>query len=408
LDDLEVGVRLSFFVVFDTCTHARYYGDVHEVLALPQGAVIRYEYKRRLFKPDAAQTIENLVLTPSQLPMPVLLMYGEKSGFVQGSGDPPTMLTIADSVFVPTRSANVISVAIDNGPTSEDDVFYLHLELRGFVDPDSPEIRELIATLEAANSLPFGIAGTQQTWISLLPASIFPRRDRLINDEPALWPRVIDKLVTLPTQFQNDVFWRVRSLFEEKDGARSKAVDLVDRSSNLRVDPHSWQRDYPLLESSRYVVEVQTYSPHDHGGNVPGGSTVALTSIDDDQGLLKLSPDPLPIVPNQVAEKRFSVTTDSALGTRYIGMRLETQVPNHTSQFPAGSMCTLTFSIRKDRSRFFLGILLVLVSIGLGAYVADAKPSTGWTVIDAIAGALILAVGVWLMTQQFKIGGGGK
>jgi hypothetical protein len=399
---------LSFFVVFDTCTHARYYGDVHEVLALPQGAVIRYEYKRRLFKHDAAQEVEGLALKPSELPMPVLLMYGEKNGFVQGSGDPTTMLTVADSVFVPTRSANLIAVAIDKGAASEDDVFYLHLELRGFVDPDVAEVRQLIVELDAANSLPFGVAGAQQTWISLLPASIYLQRDRLISDNPDLWSRVIDKLITLPTQFRNDVFWRVRSLSEEKNGARSNGVDLVDRSSNQRVDPHKWQRDYPLLESNRYLVEVQTYSTHDHGGTVPGGSTVALTSTDDDQGLLKLSPDPLPIVPNQVAEKRFSVTTDSALGTRYIGMRLETQVPGHTSQFPAGSMCTFTFSIRKDRTRFILGVILVLVSIGLGAYVANAKPSTAWTVIDAVAGIMFLAVGAWLMTQQFKIGGGGK
>ena len=399
---------MAFFVVFDTCTHARYYGDVHEVLALPQGAVIRYEYKRRLFKPDAAKAVEGLALTPSQLPMPVLLMYGEKNGFVQGSGDPATMLTVADSVFVPTRSANLIAVAIDKGAASEDDVFYLHLELRGFVDPDLAEVRQLIATLESANSLPFGVPGTQQTWVSLLPASLFPHRDRMINDSPDLWSKVIDKLITLPTQFRNDVFWRVRALSEEKNGARSNGVKLVDRSSNQRVDPHKWQRDYPLLESSRYLVEVQTYSTHDHGGTVPGGSTVALTSTDDDQGLLKLSPDPLPIVPNQVAEKRFSVTTDSALGTRYIGMRLETQVPDHTSQFPAGSMCTLTFSIRKDRSRFVFGTILVLASVGLGAYVANAKPSVKWTVIDAIAVAFSLAVGLWLMTQQFKVGGGGK
>src|SRR5271168_1601406 len=149
---------MSFLVVFDTCTHASYYGDVHEVLALPQGAVIRYEYKRRLFKPDAAQAVEGLALTPRQLPMPVLLVYGEKNGFVQGSGDPVTMLTLADSVFVPTRSANLIAVAIDKGAGPDDDVFYLHLEVRGFVDPDLAEVRQLITTLESANSLPFGVA----------------------------------------------------------------------------------------------------------------------------------------------------------------------------------------------------------------------------------------------------------
>jgi hypothetical protein len=399
---------MSFLVVFDTCTHASYYGDVHEVLALPQGAVIRYEYKRRLFKADAAQEVERLASRPSDLPMPVLLMYGEKNNFVQGSGDPPTMLTTADSVFLPTRSANLIAVGIVKGATAQDDVFYLHLALRGFVDPDLKEIKDLVVALETANSLPFGTAGLQQTWVCLLPGSINPHRDLLISDSPDLWSKVIDKLITLPTQFRNDVFWRVRSLAEERNGARFKAVELVDRSTNQRVDPHRWQRDYALLESNRYLVEVQSYSTHDHGGTVPGGSTVALTSTDDDQELLKLSPDPLPIVPNQVAEKRFAVTTDTALGTRYIGMRLETQVPNHTSQYPAGSMCTLTLSIRKNRTLFVLGGIFVLISVGLGAYVTAAKPSNRWSVVDAVVATLCLAVGIFLMTRQFKLGGGGK
>lgn len=29
----------SFFIVFDTCTHAAYYSDVHQVLSLPEGAL---------------------------------------------------------------------------------------------------------------------------------------------------------------------------------------------------------------------------------------------------------------------------------------------------------------------------------------------------------------------------------
>src|SRR5208282_6768907 len=99
---------MSLFVIFDTCTHASYYGDVHQVLAFPEGAVIRYEYKRRLFTPDAALAIDDLTRRPLKLPMPALLMYGQKRGFVQGSKDPQTMLTTADSVFVPTRSANLV------------------------------------------------------------------------------------------------------------------------------------------------------------------------------------------------------------------------------------------------------------------------------------------------------------
>ena len=31
---------MTFFVVFDTCTHARYHGAVHQVLALPEAAYV--------------------------------------------------------------------------------------------------------------------------------------------------------------------------------------------------------------------------------------------------------------------------------------------------------------------------------------------------------------------------------
>jgi hypothetical protein len=85
----------SFFIVFDTCTHAAYYADVHQVLSLPEGAVIRYEYKRLLFKDKAAAEIDYLVQQPSELPRPVLLMDGEKQGFTHGDRDPNTMLTFA-------------------------------------------------------------------------------------------------------------------------------------------------------------------------------------------------------------------------------------------------------------------------------------------------------------------------
>jgi hypothetical protein len=397
---------LSFFVVFDTCTHAAYYGDVHQVLALPEGAVIRYEYKRRLFQPDAARAIETLVQTPAQLPMPVLLMYGEKMGFAQGDKDPQTMLSRNDSVFIPTRSASLVGVAIDPGATALEDVFYLHLQLRGFVSPDLPEIGTMVDALEAANALPFGDLQTQHTWISLLPPALDPVRAQLVSDDQALWPNVIDKFILIPTQFSRDVFWRVRSLSEEKNGAPFREIKLVDRATNLRVHSQRWQRDYPLTESNRYSVQIQTYSPHEHGADVPAGSSIAMLSSDDDQGLLKLAADPLPIVPNQTESKRFSILTDAALDTRFTGIHLETQVPNYTSKFPSGSMCNLTFTIRKERWRLGLGVALVALGTGLVGYVAGAKPDGTWSAVYGVLAALSGAAGGWFLNRQFKIGGG--
>ncbi len=188
---------MSFFVVFDTCTHASYYGDVHQVLALPEGAVIRYEYKRRLFKADAARVIDDLTHHPSRLPVQTLLMYGEKKGFVQGSPDPETMLAIGDSVFVPTRSASLVAVAVDKGPIPSEDVLYLHMQLRGFVNPDIPAVRELVQALEASNSLPFGDRETQYKWISLLPGPMADKDKQLMSDDQTAWPTVIDFVLHL-------------------------------------------------------------------------------------------------------------------------------------------------------------------------------------------------------------------
>lgn len=394
----------QFFVVFDTCTQAAYYSDVHQVLALPEGAVIRYEYKRRLFKADAAAEIDRLTAHPSGLPLPVLLMYGQKQGFAQNSPEPTTMLSRADSVFIPTRAADLVAVFVDKGAEASEDILYLHLRLRGFVSPDAPAVQTLITALEADNALPFGDKATQYKWISLLPPALAGDAIQLTSNDQTVWPAVVDRFVTAPTQFKDDVFWRVRGLSEERGGGHAEEVKLVDRATNDRVHADRFRCDYPLSESKRYLVTIQTHSPQAHGANVPAGATIAMTSEDDDQALLKLAADPLPVVPNQVASKRFSISTDAAIDTRFTGIRLETQVPGAVGKFPPGSTCSLTFSIRKERWRLFVGFALMLLGTAIASYATGAKPD-GWTSAAlGVAGVLCLAVGGWLLTRQFKLG----
>ncbi|MGO6788725.1 hypothetical protein ACCS70_18915 [Rhizobium ruizarguesonis] len=394
---------MSFFVVFDTCTHPAYYGDVHEVLSLPEGAVIRYEYKRRLFSAAAASEMETLISNPFYLPIPALLMYGEKRGFEHGHSDPTDMLTTADSVFVPTRSANLVAVAMDKAATTSEDVFYMHFQLRGFIDPAIPVLGELVASLETANSLPFGDRQQQHKWVSLVPPAMAAKEAQLVSDDQTLWTRVIEAFVLSPTQFKNDVFWRVQSLVEVKNGQPGATVPLQDRATNEQVHADRWRRDYRLNEGKRYAVKIQTYSPDGHGVTVPACATVAMTSRDDDEGLVKLSADPMNVIPNQIEHKRFAISMDSALDTRFTGIHLETQVPDYTSKFASGSMCTLTFSIRKERWRVIIGSVLVLAGIGVGGYTVGAKPDGSWSAGLGVAAVLAIAVGGYLLTRQFKI-----
>jgi hypothetical protein len=393
-----------FFVVFDTCTHARYYGDVHEVLALPEGSVIRYEYKRSLFKADAANALDRLVDDPSKLPVDALLMYGQKRDYKQGEPDPADMLCWNDSFFVPTRSARIVAVAREPGADPPSDVLHFHLEMRGFVDPDSELIEPLVRGLESANSLPFGQPGERHAWVALLPDDIQPKKAGLITDDQRLWPRVVDKLMTLPTQFEKDVFWRVRHISSVSRGAPPLPLPLENRKTNIRVHTTRWHRDYRLYETDRYEIFVQTYAPSAHGNSVPGNATISMTTRDDDQGLIKLSANPLDIVPNETTSQRFSIDSDAALETRYAGVRLETQIPGWTSAYPAGSVCTLTFAIQKRMHRLLLGVLFLLGAAFVGAAYTSPKITASLEKGGLAALALLLfAAGVWMLTKQFKI-----
>ncbi len=393
-----------FFVVFDTCTHARYYGDVHEVLAMPEGGIIRYEYKRSLFKADAAAALEALCNDPLGLPADALLMYGQKRNYRQGEADPLEMLTYRDSDFIPTRSARVVAAARVPGAEPASDVLHFHLQMRGFVDPDELAIPTMVQALEAGDALPFGERGRQFAWISLLPAALDPSHDALRSDNQQLWGKVVDKFVTLDTQFKNDIFWRVREVREaSQKGHRGAPVPLQDRGTNERVHTNRWHRDYSLYEADRYEIFVETHSPDAHGNQVPGDATIAMIPSDDEEGLMKLSAQPLAIVPNETSSQRFSVDTNNVLDTRHSGIKLETQVPNHATAYPPGSLCNLTFAIRKKLSRLIANIVFVLAGTTLAVYATAAAISPVAKGLCAALSILLIAYGGLLLTRQFKL-----
>lgn len=397
-----VAQSTPFFVVFDTCTHARYYGDVHEVLAMPAGGIIRYEYKRSLFKPDAAAALDALCADASALPIDTLLMYGQKRNYRQGEPDPKEMLRWRDSDFIPTRSATIVAVARIQGAKPASDVFHFHLQMKGFVDPDAPAIAPMVQAMEAADALPFG-GENQHTWVSLLPAPLDARRAELRSDNQQLWANVVDKFVLLDTQFKNDVFWRVREICEVSRANRpGMPLPLQDRNTNQQVHTSRWHRDYLLHDTEAYEIFIETHSPGAHGNLIPRNATMAMTSSDDEEGLIRLSARPLDIVPNETSSQRFSVDTNNFLDTRYSGIRLETQVPNHASAYPPGSLCTLTFAIRKKKSRLLASVLFVVVGTFLGGY-ATGAPTPEVKGLCAALALLLIAFGGLLLNRQLRL-----
>ena len=63
-----------FWVIFDTSQLMDYYSDVHNLLALPTNATMRYDYKQALISDAAMEHVERGFAAP------VLLIYVQKNG----------------------------------------------------------------------------------------------------------------------------------------------------------------------------------------------------------------------------------------------------------------------------------------------------------------------------------------
>ncbi len=94
-------------VVFDTSTQTEFYADVHRVLASPAGAVLPYDYERRLTTSAAAQVLDELAGDRNAAPVDVLLMYGERRGFRKADSD-PTEIQVGDTQLLAAASRQTI------------------------------------------------------------------------------------------------------------------------------------------------------------------------------------------------------------------------------------------------------------------------------------------------------------
>src|SRR2546426_8608020 len=94
--------KTRFWVIFDTSTLREYYLDVHNLLALPAGATMRYQYRVGLLSAAAQAAVENAETAPAT----VLLVYGQGKQYVKGDTERQDPL-FTDMLWVPTRLAEM-------------------------------------------------------------------------------------------------------------------------------------------------------------------------------------------------------------------------------------------------------------------------------------------------------------
>lgn len=387
-------------VVFDTCTRSQYYADVHQLLALPSGTILRYDYQQKYFSPEAFAYLRELKET--DCPVDIILFYGQFNDYAKGTADPKgRLLDPANSVLIPTRYARLRNVAVEErigGDGGSRTIVYFHMELSGFPDPDSPAIRPLLDMLAEKKELPF------EKWVALAPEGADLSAFR--QDGVELWGKVVDRLADAPSQFHGDVFWRIDHLEKETYLGR-KTILPQPRASN-RFGQQDYASDYHLDPLSSYRVTLSSFVPAVEGKDLPDGTVVTIKA--DDAEHLAIPEPKQEFRRNASSQFKIGVKSVTAIAPSYIKLSLKTEVPDHKSPYTPGSLAkiSLVTSIGGYRVAGLLGLAVLGVVLGIWAAALFRDGNIPWGMLVGAVGVLLVFFSVALFSGRIKLPGGGK
>ncbi len=230
-------VSREFWVIFDTCTRPEYYQDVHNLLALPEGAVMRYEYRDKYLSERALR----LALDPDAAPVRVLLVYGQKPGLARGAGNTEAAAPGKETQWISTRLGTMLAIPSTNGAN-----FFFDFSMSRYPKTDPEILQKILAPLIVKSETPFN------KWVAVSDdLSAYNDLDRGV--EEANWEAIIDQLSAKGMQFQNDSFWRLKP-----NNSNAQPALVTDAEGQ---DVRQISSRYRLLPEDVWSFEAFSYSP---------------------------------------------------------------------------------------------------------------------------------------------------
>lgn len=391
-------------IVFDTCTKADYYRDVHKVLSAPSGTLVRYDYERRLWSNDAQTLVDAFPTT--QKPIPTLLMYGQLKNYKKADYDPEFMLTWENAIFIPTRVAELVNVGFDKRGSKDRENIYVHLRLKGFLHPGAAEIESLVKALEKRKQLPFGKTSGHK-WISQCPDEI--DSENLLVGADENWSHVVDAFASRPSQFAGDVFWRIKAVRSLNKTGKDAILTPVERNTNTFGSIDSWHIDFAVDDVNRYVAEVQNYIPGAEDRELPPEDrelppNAVISAKEDTSKLLLLPEEKVNLRRNATEHLKFGVAPIDFLEKEDAKLIIETEVGGYEGEYPPGSLVEITLRIAKNRARLVFAVIFALLgTVGLVAGTTLIRQDTTLR-LGILIGAVVCGyIAGWLYTNRIKI-----
>lgn len=389
---------MSFVVIWDTCTKPAYYADLHKVMALPEGMVVRYDYRKKYFDPMSLDCFVRL--SKNEIAeVSVILFYGEVDGYSKGSGDQPSG-SVA-SHHVPFRLGTVIRAVISSGSddANNDKVVY-DIKLGKYPNVDKfDRLRTQMLPV-------FQQRGPFSKWHTFFAEDSF--RSELFTDNAYEsrnnWERAVELLQK--RQFKDDSFWSVEGPFDNLGKSISGRISQMETPNGLVnsvIEINDEEDLFFVINNREPLVDNKQFAkPREVKISSTGAVTVDETTI-----LLR---------PYSSLSLQVRGSTTSYWKGDIGGIELETKSSDSELLAPFGPQFLLRFRVNKKRWMIYIGLMLGVFSAGgfataakLSIYVnvAGAAPRLDLNTLLAVVGltvvsSVVLVLASVLLRKEIK------
>jgi hypothetical protein len=380
-----------FWVIFDTSTKRAYYRDVHNLLALPPGATIRYDYNEVHLSAAALAEAQKADRAINK----VLVAYAQDKKFKKGDADPEGPIPYEQALWIGTRIARLGHLRHFGNR------YFFDLQLGDYPTYEAAALEPIMRKLAAAGEVPFS------KWVALSDLDIDP--DSLARDKTsANWTSVIDALGTLPSQFAGDSFWRVAKIASgwRKTSIEPLLQNELEAEGNRDVQT-GVQAVYPISELARLALEIESRVPEsgeEPRDKEPETARTVTFSTESDGPLRSLNGRSLEL--RRYATEWIKVdvgATDRAAAQEY---ELMATTGPAAGAFPIGPELRFKFQIEKQFARVYFGILLGIASalfLTIGGSVV--KDHLGWGILSLLVGLIAGLAATRLLTGRLILPG---
>jgi hypothetical protein len=342
-----------FWIIFDTATKRDYYRDVHNLLALPIGDTIRYDYRPQHISDEALAFADSNNARPQK----ALLIYAQAVSYEKGGPSPPggEPLPLNAALWVPTRLAVVEHV------TRRADRYYFSLKLAGYPRPLEDRLSLILSPLIQTQEVPF------TKWIA------FSDRDGELaelelGDAHENRAAIVDLLGVRPSQFAGDAFWRISKVMHGLDPP-IPLIPLISDQRSPEFDQSTVLAGSAIyhvseLEHLSFEIETRTAQPAAEAEHT--SASAVRFSAPPTGPLSALNEKSLSV--RRYSNETIAAEISATHRIRGQSVDLKINTTPTSNDYCSGAELTMRFHIGKSRLRVWgSGLLMIFGPIALAA-----------------------------------------